>query len=168
MGGSGKRDETHPCEHPAPEEGKREVARVDENSAGSLDPGGARVREVRLLQQRQHVLDMFREPQVVVGQVAHDLASSLSQSCMTVNLSVPGTLRIVEESEPCILACKPLDDLASDVRHTIADHEDLDVLDRLPECRRDGRPEHRSVVEGRDHDRGTDPFIHRVSPEMYQ
>ena len=62
-----------------------------------FDPERQRVGEIALGQKRLERLDVLRQPQVVVGEVADDLATSLAQRRVPVLLPVARPLRVVEE-----------------------------------------------------------------------
>ena len=87
--------------------------------------------EVRIVQEMAHVGDVLREPEVV-GEIAHDLAPRLFQGGVTIRFSVPRAFGIVEESHPLVLT-QLARDLAGDVRHAVADDEQLYLLDGLCE-----------------------------------
>jgi hypothetical protein len=104
--------------------------------------------EVCVLQEVAHVGDVLREPEVVIGEVAHDLAPRLFQGGVTIRFSVPRAFGIVEESHPLVLT-QLAHDLAGDVRHAVADDEQLYLLDGLCENATSRVQQQRTVVVGR-------------------
>ena len=117
-----------------------------------VDPERQRVGEVALGEKRLDRLDVVRQPEVVVGEVADDLASSLAQRRVPVLLPVARPLRVVEEPHARIGRGQLGHQLARDVRGAVADNEHLQVGDRLLERARDRAPERRAVVVRRDED----------------
>lgn len=82
------------------------------------------MREVRVFEEAAHACDVLREEEVVVGEVANDLAPRLPQGGVAVDLAVPRAFGVVEEPDPLV----PLQlayDLAGDLGHAVADDKQL-------------------------------------------
>jgi hypothetical protein len=101
--------------------------------AVDVDPDRASVREVRVLEQLAQLLDVGRKPEVVVGEVADELAPGLRQCLVAVDLAVARALRVVEEADTLVRSSQLCHHLARGGRDAVSDDEHLDLLDRLGE-----------------------------------
>ena len=88
-----------------------------------------------------------------MGHECHEVASGLGQRVVAVRVAEPGTLGQVEPADPGV--AEGCDDACGVVRAAIADHEELEVRDRLLEDRADGEPDHVRAVMGRQQDAET-------------
>jgi hypothetical protein len=110
------------------------------------------MRQVRAtrLQRVHHQGEMMRQPEVVVPVVGDDLAASLAQSHVVRPTLVPAVLRKRDPTDARIPGLR--DHLRRIVGTAVADDEQLEVGERLPQHARDRIPEHAAPVVGRQDD----------------
>ena len=113
------------------------------------------MRQIHVHEQRSHLRHVPRQQQVVVGEVADDLAARLAERLVTVELAMPRPFRQVEEANALVLG-EGLERCSRVVLDAVPDHEDFDRGVLLVECAAHRMGKQRGVPEGRDQDRGVD------------
>ena len=89
--------------------------------------------EISFGEQSAHRLNVLGKPEVVVAQVANDLAARALEHRVAIRLAVSRALGMVDEPHALVPALDVVHDLARDVRNAVADHDHLDIPDRLLE-----------------------------------
>src|SRR5665213_995243 len=87
-------------------------------------------------------------PDIVVAKVSDIPAASQPQPCIVRRGLMSGILRQIMPADAGI--AKGLNDRFGVVGTAVADHEDLEILFRLPKDTMDGQAEHAAPVVGRD------------------
>ena len=101
VGGAREPDRRLAAEADFHELGPGEVPREVLERAVDGEPRRDGVREVGVLEQKSHLRGVITQ-QVVVGQVAHDAPGRLAKRFVAVELSVPFSLREVEEAQALV------------------------------------------------------------------
>ncbi len=93
-------DEISPGVNPFAGLGAGERPGMERDLARRSYDDGQGVGEIRIPQELPHVFDVAGQPQVVIGQVADDVAVRFPQGFMTVDLTVSWSFGVIEESDP--------------------------------------------------------------------
>jgi hypothetical protein len=110
------------------------------------------VREVEPGQKITHLLDVPRQPEVVVAEIADDLALGFLQRRVPVKLAVARALRVVEPADARIGSGQLVHQFPRHVRGAVPDDPDLEVGDSLRQGALHRVPQRRPVVVRRDED----------------
>jgi CheY-like chemotaxis protein len=87
--------------------------------------------EIRVLQRGRHVLQMPRQPEIVISLIANDPPARLAKHAIAMDFTVTRPFREIEEPNAGVDRLQTLDGGTNRVVNAISDDEDFDVLDVL-------------------------------------
>jgi hypothetical protein len=118
--------------HPqVPEFGPLDVEKIRANPAFEFDIDVHRADKIRIFQCGLHVLQMPRQPKVVVGLIANDPPARLTKHAIAMNFAVARPFREVEKPDARVVRPQTLDSRTNLIVDAVPDDEDFDVIDAL-------------------------------------
>jgi hypothetical protein len=118
--------------HPqVPEFGPLDVEKIPANSPVEFDIDVHGADEICVFQRGLHVLQMPRQPQIVVGLVANDPPARLAKHAIAMNFTVTRPFRKIEKPDAGVGRLQTLDSGTNRIIDTVSDDEDFDVVNAL-------------------------------------
>ena len=120
------------------------------------------VAEVDLIQELRHLVQVVRQPQIVIADLADESAARLTQGLIAVSLAVALALGMIEDLNARIGSGVATRDLRGFRRRAVADHEQLEIAPLLRQHRVDGERQHRRRAMDRQENRESG-IVHRLA-----